>query len=79
MKTLLSVIAIILLTSLAPATQVRITGTVTDVSGTPLSGVSVTVKGAANTVKTVANGSWSITAGPEAKILIFSFPGMKTV
>lgn len=79
MKTLLSILTLVLLTSLAPATQVRITGTVTDSSGNPLSGVSVTIKGTGASVTTGSSGTYSITAGADAKTLVFSFPGMNPV
>lgn len=79
MKTLLSILTLVLLTSLAPATQVRITGTVTDSSGTPLSGVSVTIKGTGTSVTTGSNGTYSIIAGADAKTLVFSFPAMNPV
>jgi len=77
MKTLLSIIAFMLVTSVEPATQVVIKGTVTDTSGTPLSGVVVMVKGTNNTSMTGTEGRYAITAGPEAKILVFSLRGMK--
>ncbi len=57
----------------------RITGTVTDSNGTPLSGVSVTIKGTGTSVTTGANGTYSIIAGADAKTLVFSFPGMNPV
>ena len=79
MKTLLSILTIVMLTSLAPATQVSITGTVTDSNDIPLSGVVVMIKGTGNSVTTNSSGTYSITAGAEAKILIFSLPGLKTV
>ncbi|MCU0379388.1 MAG: von Willebrand factor type A domain-containing protein, partial [Bacteroidales bacterium] len=79
MKTLLSLLALILLTSLAPATQVLIRGKVTDGNGNPLSGVSVTIKGTNNTVTTDSAGDYSISAGAEARILVFTFPGMQPV
>lgn len=68
-----------LFSSLAPATQVRITGTVTDSNGTPLSGVTVTVKGTNAVSSTDIKGNYSVVAGAEARILVFSFPGMNTV
>ncbi len=79
MKTLLSIIAFMLVTSMEPATQVVIKGTVTDVSGTPLSGVVVMVKGTSNTAMTGTDGRYAITVGQEAKILVFSLRGMKSL
>ena len=77
MKTLLSVIAFMLVTSLEPGTQIVIRGTVTDVTGTPLSGVVIMVKGTNTSAMTGTDGRYSINAGPEAKILVFSLRGMK--
>ncbi len=79
MKTLLSVIAFMLVTSLEPGTQIVIKGTVTDSAGTPLSGVVIMVKGTNTSAMTGTDGRYAITAGPEAKILIFSLLGMKTL
>ena len=56
MKTLLSIIAFMLVTSMGPATQVVIKGTVTDTAGSPLAGVVVMVKGTNNTAMTGPDG-----------------------
>ena len=77
MKTILSVIAFLLLTAAEPSTQIVIKGTVTGTDNLPLSGVVVMVKGTNNTAMTGPDGSYSITAGPEAKVLVFSLRGMK--
>ncbi|MDM8002063.1 MAG: carboxypeptidase-like regulatory domain-containing protein, partial [Bacteroidota bacterium] len=77
MKTLLSVIAFMLVTSLEPGTQIVIKGTVTDATGAPLSGVVIMVKGTNTSAMTGADGRYAITAGPEAKILVFSLRGKK--
>ena len=66
-----------LVTAIGPATQVIIKGTVTDGTGTPLSGVVVIVKGTNITAITGTDGRYAITAGPEAKTLVFSLRGMK--
>jgi len=66
-----------LVTAIGPATQVIIKGTVTDATGTPLSGVVVIVKGTNITAITGTDGRYAITAGPEAKTLVFSLRGMK--
>ena len=58
-----------------PATKV--TGTVTDISGSPLPGVSVVVKGTINGTITDANGKYSISNIPANGALLFSFVGMK--
>ena len=77
MKTIASVIAFLLFTAAGPATQIVIKGTVTDSSGNPLSGVVVMIQGTNITAMTGPDGSYSITAGPEAKTLVFSLRGMK--
>jgi tetratricopeptide (TPR) repeat protein len=55
----------------------RITGVVTN-SKSPLSGVSISVKGTPNGVQTNENGEYTIYAKPEEK-LIYNHLGMKTV
>ncbi len=77
MKTLLSIIAFMLVTAPGPATQVMIKGRVIDDSGNPLSGVIVMVKGANTTAMTGPDGTYAITVGHEAKILLFSLRGME--
>ncbi len=79
MRTIASVIAFLLLTAAGPTTQILIQGTVTDSSGNPLSGVYVMIEGAKNSVITGTDGSYSINAGLEAKVLVFSLRGMKEV
>jgi TonB-linked SusC/RagA family outer membrane protein len=54
-----------------------VTGLVSDVSGNPLQGVTVTVKGSKIAVQTDALGKFSIDA-PDNAILIFSAVGYKT-
>ncbi|MEP7142547.1 MAG: SusC/RagA family TonB-linked outer membrane protein, partial [Ferruginibacter sp.] len=51
--------------------QQKITGTVTDNSGVPLSGVTVSVKGTKKATATVGDGSFATTAN-EGDILVFS-------
>lgn len=58
--------------------SVKVTGKVTDTSGSPLPGVSVVVKGSTNGTITDVNGSYSIANIPENAILQFSFVGMKS-
>ena len=62
-----------------PVSQVTIKGTVTGTDGAPLSGVTVTVKGTGNSVVTNGSGDYTLSAGPEARVLIFSLKGMKSV
>lgn len=66
------------LSSTAQSTPVTITGIVTDAAGTPLSGVSVTVKGNATSTSTDGKGAYSITATNQRPTLVFSFVGMTT-
>jgi Ca-activated chloride channel family protein len=77
MKTIASVIAFLLLTAAGPATQIVVKGTVTGTDSLPLSGVVVMIKGTAITAMTGTDGSFAITATPEAKTLVFSLRGMK--
>jgi TonB-linked SusC/RagA family outer membrane protein len=60
-----------------PAQQQLITGTVKDVSGTALPGVSIVIKGTTIGTVTDANGVYAISASPE-NILVFSFIGYKS-
>src|SRR5262245_49952839 len=56
-----------------------LTGKVTDSKdGSPLSGVSVTVKGSSTGVQTDANGNFSISVPSNAKTLVFSYVGFGT-
>jgi TonB-linked SusC/RagA family outer membrane protein len=57
--------------------QRRVTGKVTDSSGSPIPGVSVVVKGSTNGVISDNNGNYSISNIPESATLQFSFLGMK--
>jgi len=56
----------------------KITGKVTDLSGTPLPGVSVVIKGTTTGVSTDTNGIYSLANIPDNATFIFSFIGMKT-
>jgi Ca-activated chloride channel family protein len=77
MKTFVSVIAFLLLTSMGPATQIIIKGRVTGAGDVPLKGVVVMVKETGNNTVTGADGKYAITATPGAKTLVFSLRGMK--
>mgnify|MGYP002347208482 FL=1 len=55
-----------------------ISGKVTDVSGSPLPGVSVAVKGTTNGTITDADGKYILAKVPGNATIIFSFVGMKT-
>ncbi len=54
-----------------------ITGKVTDDSGASLPGVSIIVKGTTIGVTTDTNGNYSLKIPDDAKVLVFSFVGMK--
>lgn len=56
----------------------EISGLVTDKSGSPLSGVTVTVEGTNAGTITNTSGEFSLTLPPNAEMLNFSFIGMKT-
>jgi TonB-linked SusC/RagA family outer membrane protein len=56
----------------------EITGTVNDSKGISLPGVSVVVKGTTNGTITDSEGKFTLAVPPDAKILVFSFVGMKT-
>ncbi len=58
--------------------QKKVSGKITDHSGTTLPGVSVVVKGTTNGAITDADGNFSILNIPDNAILQFSFVGMKT-
>jgi Ca-activated chloride channel homolog len=79
MKTLLSFFVLMLLTSMEPASQVTVKGKVTGTDGAPLGGVTVTVKGTGNSATTNSFGDYNLTVGQEARILIFSLKGMKSL
>lgn len=56
--------------------NVTIRGTVTDMSGQPLPGVTVLIKGTTNGTVSNADGTYSMSNVPSDKILVFSFVGM---
>ena len=58
--------------------QKTVSGKVTDLSGGPLPGVSVVVKGTTNGTISDSDGRYSISKVPENAILQFSFVGMKS-
>lgn len=53
-------------------------GTITDVSGFPIPGANVVVKGTTNGISTDIDGKYAITAS-SADVLVFSFTGSKAV
>jgi TonB-linked SusC/RagA family outer membrane protein len=57
----------------------EIKGTVKDTQGLPLPGVSVVVKGTTTGTITDVNGEFDLSVPVDAKVLVFSFVGMKTI
>ena len=55
-----------------------ITGMVTDAKGEPLSGVSITIKGASQGTVTNASGAYNLTVPDENAVLVFSYVGFLT-
>ncbi|WP_052306292.1 TonB-dependent receptor [Anaerophaga thermohalophila] len=53
-------------------------GTVTDKSGEPIPGVTVTVKGTTRGTITDVDGNFSLSVPEDADVLVFSFVGMRT-
>jgi TonB-linked SusC/RagA family outer membrane protein len=68
---------LVLLAQLAFAQERTVTGTVTDVTGMPLPGVSVVIKGNKSGSQTGFDGTYTIKAAA-SDVLVFSFIGMKT-
>ena len=80
MKAIVSILIVLFLSafSMAPDQTRTISGTVSDLSGSPMAGVSVTVKGTSNGTFTDLNGAYRIQVSLEAKYLVFSFMGYGT-
>ena len=62
-----------------PASQVTVIGTVTGTDRAALNGVTVTVKGTGNSTTTDSSGNYTLSVGQEARILIFSLKGMRSL
>lgn len=56
----------------------KVTGKITDPNGIPLPGASIVVQGTTTGITTNNDGNFSLVLPGNAKILIFSFVGMKT-
>jgi len=56
----------------------KVTGKVTDQAGAPIPGAAIIVKGTTTGITTDNSGSFSLSLPSDAKILIFSFVGMKS-
>ncbi len=81
MKTITSIITILILSGLSMGFSGSdiITGTVTDISGRPLPGVSVNYDNVNTGILTDINGYYSIRTVKEARFLVFSLKGYETV
>jgi TonB-linked SusC/RagA family outer membrane protein len=64
--------------TVAASQEITVTGVVTDASGQPLSGVSVTVKAGLMSTATSDQGAFSIRVPNNAAILVFSYLGYRT-
>ena len=72
MRKNLFLLSFLLLSSLVMVAQKTLTGKVTDEKGSPLSNVSVVVKGTSTGTITSSDGSFSLKVLPSAKTLVFS-------
>lgn len=68
---------LVLISQITFAQDITATGVVTDVSGMPIPGVNVVVKGTSKGVQTDFDGNFKIEAS-QGQILVFSFLGMAT-
>ncbi len=78
MRTFISSFAILIISLLLiAATESRvITGKITDDQGSPLAGVSITIKNTNRGTITDFNGEYRITVQPGDRTLVYSFVGM---
>src|SRR5215213_8930589 len=60
------------------AQERKISGTITDERGNPLSGATVTVRNTGVATTTDANGQFNLTLPDNAKILVMSYVGMES-
>ena len=81
MKNSAKIFAILVISAIAIAFtgSVTITGNVTDISGNPMTGVNVLVKGSTKGTVTDASGFYRISVSAEDKVLVFSSIGCKNV
>ena len=70
-----ALLCLLFFSQVASAQTKNITGKVMDDKGTPLTGVSVMLKGSKTGTATDATGSYSISVPANAKTLVFSFQG----
>ncbi len=78
MKRILTVFFLLLLATGIQAQNKSVSGSVKDSEGHPLPGVTVVVKGTTTGTITDVDGVFALQVTPHAKILVFSFVGMKT-
>ncbi|MDG1871521.1 MAG: carboxypeptidase-like regulatory domain-containing protein, partial [Flavobacterium sp.] len=71
------ILLLVLVTQVSFAQEGIVRGIVTDASGMPLPGVSISVKGTTNGAQTDFDGKYTIKAST-SQILVFSYIGMKT-
>jgi len=79
MKSLYLIFIITLITVNSFFAQHTISGKVSDETGAPLPGVSVSEKGTSNSTMTPENGIYSISVSSKSNFLVFSYIGMNTV
>jgi Ca-activated chloride channel family protein len=80
MKKFISYLIVILFSSLTLSAQSRtVTGTVSDESGSPLPGVTVTIKDSNKGTVTDINGNYSIQVAGGENILLFNYIGYETL
>ena len=79
MKTIASILVILFFSvyGMASGQSRIIKGIVSDESANPLQGVQVVVKGTSTSTVTDLLGAYRITVNPEARYLVFSYPGME--
>jgi len=69
---------IVLALAFRPVSSHTITGKVTDASGNPLTGVSITEKGTSTGTSTGSDGSYSLTVSGEKATIVFNYVGFET-
>ncbi|HEY5511029.1 MAG TPA: TonB-dependent receptor [Prolixibacteraceae bacterium] len=77
-KFLSMVLLMVMLAGMAFAQQKTITGKITDESGAPVPGATVIIKGTSTGTVSDIDGNFSLGVPATAKILVFSFIGLKT-
>ena len=78
MKKILISIILFFSFSLVFAQQKQIKGKIMDDTNSPVMGATILVKGTTKGTVTDINGDFKLTVGPEAKILVCSYVGMRT-